>query len=76
MSKLYEDKVILILITGGAGSIGQASAKEFLDKGAKVVLVDLNEEALSNAKDNLGNENIHTITADVTDEESVEKYVQ
>lgn len=74
MSKLYEDKVILI--TGGAGVIGQASAKEFLDKGAKVVLVDLNEEALSNAKDNLGNENIHTITADVTDEESVEKYVQ
>lgn len=74
MSKLYEDKVILII--GGAGVIGQASAKGFLDKGAKVVLVDLNEEALSNAKDNLGNENIHTITADVTDEESVEKYVQ
>lgn len=66
----------IVLITGGAGGIGQASAKEFLDKGAKVVLVDLNEEALLKAKDNLGNENIHTITADVTNEEEVEKYVQ
>lgn len=74
MANSYENKVVLI--TGGAGGIGQASAKEFLNKGAKVVLVDLNEEALLNAKNNLGNENIHTITADVTDEENVEKYVQ
>lgn len=64
------------LITGGAGGIGQAAAKEFLDHGASVVLVDLNEEALSSAKENLGADNIHLITADVTNEDDVEKYVQ
>ncbi|WP_342387934.1 SDR family NAD(P)-dependent oxidoreductase [Salinicoccus bachuensis] len=69
-----KDKIILI--TGGAGGIGQASAKEFLDHGAKVILVDLNEEALKNAKSNLGDENIHLIKADVTNEEDVENYVR
>ncbi|GAB3056371.1 SDR family NAD(P)-dependent oxidoreductase [Salinicoccus sesuvii] len=66
----------IVLITGGAGGIGQAAAKRFLDGGAKVVLVDLNKEALERAKENLGNENIHLIKADVTNEEDVENYVK
>ncbi|KIH70709.1 SDR family NAD(P)-dependent oxidoreductase [Salinicoccus roseus] len=66
----------VVLITGGAGGIGQASAKEFLDHGAKVILVDLNEEALQSAKSNLRSENIHLIKADVTNEEDVESYVK
>lgn len=73
MVKSFEDKVVLI--TGGAGGIGQAAAKEFLDNGASVVLVDLKEDALKKAAENLGNDNVHTITGDVTDEESVKNYV-
>src|SRR5699024_6181194 len=65
----------IVLITGGAGGIGQAAAKAFLDDGDSVVLVDLKEEALQTAKENLGNDNITIITADVTKEEDVKNYV-
>ena len=41
---LLENKVCII--TGGAGSLGLASAKLFLDEGAKVMLVDLNDGGL------------------------------
>lgn len=70
-----KDKIVLI--TGGAGGIGQAAAKEFLDNEATVVLTDLNEDALDKAKENLGGgDRIHLIKADVTNEEDVEKYVK
>jgi len=38
---LLENKVCIV--TGGAGSIGLASARLFLREGANVMLVDLNE---------------------------------
>ncbi|GAA0315212.1 short chain dehydrogenase [Oceanobacillus oncorhynchi subsp. incaldanensis] len=70
------DKVVLI--TGGAGGIGQAAAKLFLNEGAKVVLVDINESSLAKAKESLTDnpENVGIIQADVTKEEDVKKYVQ
>lgn len=38
-----QDKVAVV--TGGASGIGLATVKAFLDKGAKVVIGDYNEEA-------------------------------
>jgi NAD(P)-dependent dehydrogenase (short-subunit alcohol dehydrogenase family) len=35
------------IITGGAGSLGEACARRFLAEGARVTLVDLNGEALN-----------------------------
>lgn len=66
----------VVVITGGAGSIGQATAKLFLDGGAKVVLVDLTEDALQKAVDELGGgDNVSLCAADVTNSQDVKNYV-
>jgi NAD(P)-dependent dehydrogenase (short-subunit alcohol dehydrogenase family) len=45
---LFDDKVVLI--TGGGGGIGRASARRFLDEGAKVVLSGTRREVLEAAQ--------------------------
>jgi meso-butanediol dehydrogenase/(S,S)-butanediol dehydrogenase/diacetyl reductase len=59
-----------VLITGGAGGIGAATAKRFLEEGAHVVVLDCNNEALSRIKDELPSLS-RTISADVTDADAV-----
>jgi NAD(P)-dependent dehydrogenase (short-subunit alcohol dehydrogenase family) len=67
----------IAVITGGGGSIGQTTAKLFLDEGARVVLVDLKEDALQKVAEELGGgENLITCAADVTRSEDVKNYVQ
>lgn len=46
-SQLLADKVCVI--TGGAGSIGIATARLFMEQGARVMLADLNEASLASA---------------------------
>ncbi len=48
----YAGKVVLI--TGGAGAIGLATAQAFAGRGASIFLVDLSAEALSAALEKLG----------------------
>ncbi|WP_424475701.1 SDR family NAD(P)-dependent oxidoreductase [Oceanobacillus kimchii] len=70
MSKL-QDKVAVI--TGGVSGIGAATAKLFASEGAKLVLVDMNEEKGASIEAELksqGSEAIF-IKADVTSEEEV-----
>ena len=52
MSKQMQGKVCVI--TGGAGSIGVASAKLLLAEGARVMMSDLSEDALKRAAAGLG----------------------
>ncbi|MCA1040882.1 SDR family oxidoreductase [Bacillus infantis] len=65
------------VITGGAGGIGKETAKQFLNEGAKVVIVDLFQESLDEAKaelDSLGE--VIAVQGDVTKEADVKNYVQ
>ncbi len=56
------------IITGAAGGIGGATAKLFLDLGARVVITDRPGPKLSEAQERLGGENCATIAVDCTDE--------
>lgn len=72
--KKLENKVAII--TGGSGAIGSTTAKLFLNEGAKVVLVDINEEALSKVATELNSPNVSYVEADVTKSSDVQNYVQ
>ncbi|MGR8946654.1 MAG: SDR family NAD(P)-dependent oxidoreductase [Gammaproteobacteria bacterium] len=65
----------IALITGGAAGIGLATARRFVDEGAKVFLVDLADDALQSVVDKIGDDNAAACVADVTREEEVKKYV-
>jgi len=54
------------VITGGAGGIGMATAKLFLEEGAKVMLVDLREGDLKEAVKTLDSPNAFYCAADVS----------
>jgi NAD(P)-dependent dehydrogenase (short-subunit alcohol dehydrogenase family) len=58
------------LITGGAGSIGGATARAFVAEGAKVVLADLDEQGMAAIAAELGDE-AAAVACDVTDEDAV-----
>ena len=68
-----ENKVALI--TGGASGLGLATARNLHSKGAKLVLMDLNEDNLNSAKEEL-KDNVIGIVTNVADEESVKKAIQ
>ncbi len=61
-----------ILITGGAGGIGSATAKRFLEEGARVYVLDRDETACQRLKKELPALHGYVI-ADVADPESVER---
>jgi NAD(P)-dependent dehydrogenase (short-subunit alcohol dehydrogenase family) len=64
------------LITGGAGSIGLATARAFVAEGAKVLLVDLEQAALERAAAGLDPDAIAYQQADVTSSEQVSAAVK
>jgi len=64
-----------IIITGGAGGIGKATARMFLDEGgADVLLVDINPKALDEAKKELNHPGVQTYVADISKAQDVQAY--
>lgn len=70
----FDEKVIIV--TGAAGGIGREIVKKVASEGAKVTLVDYNEEALQAFADELQlGDRVLVVKADVTKEEDVKNYV-
>jgi NAD(P)-dependent dehydrogenase (short-subunit alcohol dehydrogenase family) len=67
----------ICIVTGGAGSIGLASASLLLKEGARVMLVGPNKENLVRAAEtlNASPDNLGTVKADVTDAQETRKYI-
>ena len=64
-----------VIITGGAGEIARQAARLFLDGGARVLLVDIDEAALEAAQAALASDRVRVCVADVTTEEGTAHYV-
>lgn len=74
MTKLSEKKT---LITGAASGIGRALAIRSAEKGAKLILMDINEEGLNSLAAELGPEKVLMHRAfDITDRDAVAKFAE
>ena len=60
------------VVTGGASGLGAATAQHLVAQGAKVILVDMNQELGQKLQQQLG-ENAEFIAVDVTDENQVQQ---
>ncbi|MCM3722668.1 MULTISPECIES: SDR family NAD(P)-dependent oxidoreductase [Solibacillus] len=71
----FENKIIIV--TGAAGGIGKEVVRKLVNEKAKVVLVDLNEDAIKSVQTELSltDENSLIVKADVSKEDNVKNYV-
>jgi len=63
------------LITGAAAGIGSAAAKLFANEGARVFLVDRDEQGLLSTVQDIGLDRANSTLADVSDEAATKQYV-
>ena len=64
------------VVTGGAQGFGLAVTERFIDAGAKVVIWDIDEEAIKNALDKVKSENLSYQIVDVSNYENINKSLQ
>lgn len=69
----FRDKVVII--TGAASGMGFATAERLAQEDAKLVLVDIDHEALDRAAARLGSADVIVVPTDVSHEEQVRAYV-
>jgi NAD(P)-dependent dehydrogenase (short-subunit alcohol dehydrogenase family) len=78
MNSRFDDKVIVV--TGAGTGLGQAAARRLAQEGARLSLVDVNAQALEEARHAIlgeaPNTEILVITADVSSEDEVKSYVE
>jgi len=70
--KRFDNKAVLV--TGGAGAIGSATVRRFIDEGARVSIVDLDGGRAAQIASAFGDKAI-AITADVSDEAAAQQAV-
>ncbi len=76
MTERFENKIVIV--TGACGGIGSVTAKRFLEEGAKVVLADLNADALASAAEGLYafRGRYLTVVTDISSEASVAALIE
>lgn len=60
------------VVTGGASGLGRAAAQELSDRGAILVIIDMNADAGATAVEELGASKTHFIALDVSNGPDVE----
>ncbi len=69
---MTEPKADVVVVTGGASGIGQASVTNLIDKGWRAAILDLETPALEDARQAYqGNTDVFISALDVTDEDAV-----
>ncbi|KAK7851061.1 secoisolariciresinol dehydrogenase [Quercus suber] len=71
ITKILDGKVALI--TGGASGIGESTTRLFVRHGAKVLIVDVQDDFGHSVCKDIGSDSISYIHCDVTNESNVEK---
>lgn len=73
-------KDMVIIVTGAASGLGEATSLQLAKEGAKLVLVDINEDTLKETLERIKSEvadlSAITVVADCSDEDQVINYVQ
>ena len=64
-----------VILTGGAGDIAKVVLQRFVEAGARVMLVDLNEDSLREIASGYSDDTVRYSVADVTSESDTEEYV-
>lgn len=72
--KRFKDKVVLV--TGAASGIGLAAARRFLDEGARVLMLDIDEAKLKDAVAGLPQDRAHMQVGDTADKASATRAVK
>lgn len=74
---MFKNKIVLI--TGAASGIGRETARAFANKGAKVVISDIDQEGLNQTKDLIvesgNNQGVLNVVADVSSESEVKNLI-
>lgn len=74
MSSELDFKNKNIIVTGGAGGIGAATCKLFLELSANVFLIDNNEQSIEKVKEKIKHPNLKFYNFDITLEEQVSNF--
>ena len=63
------------LVTGGASGLGRGTVEYLVSKGAKVAILDINDDKAKEVVDLLGSENVSYFNTNVMEEESVQNAI-
>lgn len=66
----------VVIVTGAGSGIGEATARRFLNEGAKVVMCDLDKSKLSHVTEGFGEDQFLLLDVDVSQEDEVNKMIE